>query len=276
MSTGERPPRFPLLPPEEAASWRRIRRYAVPRTMIGSATARRTAGDWRGACAAAGVDIDIDLPEVVEHCGDDVADALEEDLRHLVPDLVRWHLPRILGGRTTLDTGRTVVLARYRPVREGEGPGPRPICTWSRPHGGGPAADHPALQHRRGRGDRGCLRQRNRGLAVRPAPVGRAPHRRTARARRQHRPASFFHADGRPRRTDELPTADPGPGDAAARAEWTTLLHRKGETVAAFAAAGIELDLTPRPAPAGTGAIRRSSSADSPSTTPAWSGRSAG
>ncbi|MEU2994946.1 hypothetical protein ABZ772_32460 [Streptomyces griseoincarnatus] len=35
---------------------------------------------------------------------------------------MRWHLPRMLHGWTTLDTDRTVVLARYRPVRADEGP----------------------------------------------------------------------------------------------------------------------------------------------------------
>ncbi|MFJ2951353.1 ankyrin repeat domain-containing protein [Streptomyces sp. NPDC087226] len=247
-------PDSPCFSPEEAASWRRIRRYAVPRTMIGSATERRTAGDWRGACAAAGVDVDIDLPEVAEHCGDDIADALEEDLRHLVPDLVRWHLPRILGGRTTLDTGRTVVLARYRPVREGEGPRAAPylhLVTPAMMEGpqritlrfGTVADEESAGVFGGGTEDWRYARhlwdaRRTAELRERGGGTDRPP---------------FLHADGRPRRTDELPTADPGPGDEAARAEWVTLLHRKGEIEAAFAAAGIELDLTP---PAGPGWYR--------------------
>ena len=41
--------------------WVRLRGYAVPPAMIANATAAREAGDWRGACAAAGVDVAVDL-----------------------------------------------------------------------------------------------------------------------------------------------------------------------------------------------------------------------
>ncbi|WP_217129007.1 ankyrin repeat domain-containing protein [Streptomyces sp. AC558_RSS880] len=240
-------PELPCFPPEEAASWRRVRRYAVPRRMIERATERRTAGDWRGACAAAGVDVDIDLPEVAEHCGDDVAAALADDLRHLVPDLVRWHLPRVLGGRTTLDTDRTVVLARYRPVRAGEGPRSTPYLHLTTPA----MLEGPQRITLR---FRTVADEKSAGVFGSPTEDWRyARHlwdaRHTAELRERcgggtERPP-FFHTDGRPRRTDELPTADPGPGDAAARAEWVTLLHQKGEVEAAFTAAGIEVDLTP-------------------------------
>ncbi|MEW2072293.1 ankyrin repeat domain-containing protein [Streptomyces sp. NPDC013433] len=241
-------PELPCFPPEEAASWRRVRRYAVPRRMIERATERRTAGDWRGACAATGVDVDIDLPEVAEHCGDDVAAALAEDLRHLVPDLVRWHLPRVLGGRTTLDTDRTVVLARYRPVRAGEGPRSTPYLHLTTPA----MVEGPQRITLR---FRTVADEKSAGVFGSPTEDWRyARHlwdaRHTAELRERcgggtERPP-FFHTDGRPRRTDELPTADPGPdADAAARAEWTTLLHQKGEVEAAFTAAGIEVDLTP-------------------------------
>lgn len=76
-------------PRREAAGWRRIRRYAVPGWMIEQATGRRLAGDWRGACAAAGVDVTFDLAEVARVHGRPVASALEDDLRHLAPDLLR-------------------------------------------------------------------------------------------------------------------------------------------------------------------------------------------
>nr|WP_319805826.1 ankyrin repeat domain-containing protein [Dactylosporangium fulvum] len=62
--------------------------------MIGRATERRLAGDWRGACAAAGVDVDVDLAAIKQDHGAEVAARVEEELRHLVPDLLRWHLPR--------------------------------------------------------------------------------------------------------------------------------------------------------------------------------------
>ncbi|MFI6007865.1 ankyrin repeat domain-containing protein [Streptomyces sp. NPDC051243] len=235
-------------PPDEAASLRRIRRYAVPGWMIERATERRLAGDWRGACAAANVDVTFDLSDVADHCGDDVAEALEDDLRHFAPDLLRWHLPRVLGGRSTLATDRTVVLARYRPKAPDEGRGTTPYLHITT----GPMIAGP---------QRIALRFSTLGVVERAAGVfGRdtgdwryARHlwdvRHTAELRERcgggtDRPP-FFHADGTPRGADELPTADPGDGDPVTRAEWATLLHQKGGTQAAFAAAGIELDLTP-------------------------------
>jgi hypothetical protein len=100
-------------PPETAASRRRVRRYAVPGWMIERAAERRLAGDWRGACAAANIDVAFDLDSVKAGHGAEVATALADDLRHLVPDLVRWQLPRVLGGRSTLAPHPRMVLARY-------------------------------------------------------------------------------------------------------------------------------------------------------------------
>jgi hypothetical protein len=82
--------------------WRRIRQYAVPAEMIRAATEARLAGDWRGACAAAGV----------EPAPDDFT-PFEDDLRHFAPDLLRWHLPRNpCRGDTTLTPRQAVRLAR--------------------------------------------------------------------------------------------------------------------------------------------------------------------
>ena len=108
MSAGKYPRTFP---PDEASSWRRIRRYAVPRWMIKQATERRLAGDWRGACETANVDVTFDLADVANEHGQATATRLEEDLRHFAPDLVRWHLPRYLRGRTTLRPDQRVLLA---------------------------------------------------------------------------------------------------------------------------------------------------------------------
>lgn len=215
--------------------------------MIERATACRLAGDWRGACAAANVDIAFDLSEVADHCGDDVVALLEDDLRHLVPDLLRWHLPRTLGGRTTLAKDRTVVLARYRPKTPGEGRRATPYLHVTTP----PMIDGPqriALRFE-------TLKDEQAAGVFGPTTDDwrTARHlwdaRHTAELRERcagdtGRPP-FFHADGTPRGAHELPTADPGDGDPAARAEWATLLHQKGDAPAAFAAAGIELDLTP-------------------------------
>ncbi|MER7850161.1 hypothetical protein ABTZ03_40215 [Kitasatospora sp. NPDC096077] len=98
--------------------WRRVREYAVPPSMIETATARRLSGDWAGACAAANVEVDFRPRDVARTHGRHLADRLREDLRHLAPDLLRWHLPRTApDGR--LRAGLTVPLARY--------PGERPL-----------------------------------------------------------------------------------------------------------------------------------------------------
>ncbi|MET9087817.1 ankyrin repeat domain-containing protein [Streptomyces sp. NPDC004237] len=234
------------LPPDEASGRRRARRYAVPGWMIERATERRLAGDWRGACAAANVDIAFDLSEVAEHCGDDTVTALVDDLRHFAPDLLRWHLPRMLGGRTTLATGRTVVLARYRPRTPDEGPratpylhvttaamadGPQRIALRFRTVGEeqaagvfGPATDDWRLaRHLWDARHADQLRER----------CGGGPDR-----------SPFFLADGTARDTGDLPTAEAGDHDPAARTERITLTHRNDGSPAAFAAAGIGLDLT--------------------------------
>ncbi|RSS52871.1 hypothetical protein EF912_19005 [Streptomyces sp. WAC07061] len=98
--------------PARLLMWQRVREYAVPPSMIEIATARRAHGDWAGACAAARVDVDIDLRAVRLRHGTDLVNRLRADLRRLAPDLLRWHMPRIApDGR--LRPGLTVSLARY-------------------------------------------------------------------------------------------------------------------------------------------------------------------
>jgi hypothetical protein len=92
--------------------WLRVREFAVPPSMIETATARRHAGDWAGACAAAGVDIDLDLRSVARAHGRELAARVRADLRRLAPDLLRWHLPRIAPDGL-LRPGLTLTLARY-------------------------------------------------------------------------------------------------------------------------------------------------------------------
>ncbi|TDD46326.1 hypothetical protein E1263_36740 [Kribbella antibiotica] len=98
--------------PARLQMWRRVREYAVPPSMIETATARRAAGDWAGACAAARVDTDLDLRAVRDRYGTELVARLRADLRRLAPDLLRWHLPRVApDGR--LRPGLTIVLSRY-------------------------------------------------------------------------------------------------------------------------------------------------------------------
>ncbi|MFD6172902.1 hypothetical protein [Streptomyces coeruleorubidus] len=92
--------------------WPRVREFAVPPSMIETATSRRRAGDWAGACAAAGVDADLQPRAVARVHGRELAARLRADLRHLAPDLLRWHMPRIAPDGL-LRPGLTVTLARY-------------------------------------------------------------------------------------------------------------------------------------------------------------------
>ncbi|MFC7485068.1 hypothetical protein ACFQX7_40405 [Luedemannella flava] len=91
-----------------ATGWLAARRYGMPARMVAGATARREAGDWRGACAAARFDVHIDLADVADRHGNEIAARLTDDLRRLAPDLVRWHLPRHAAG------GSGLLLPRWR------------------------------------------------------------------------------------------------------------------------------------------------------------------
>ncbi|MFJ9541122.1 hypothetical protein ACIRPX_28180 [Streptomyces sp. NPDC101225] len=102
--------------------WLRVREFAVPPSMIDTATARRSVGDWAGACAAAGVDVDLNLRSVARDHGQALVTRLRSDLRRLAPDLLRWHLPRIAPDGL-LRPGLTIALARYGAEGQ-DGPGP--------------------------------------------------------------------------------------------------------------------------------------------------------
>lgn len=92
--------------------WLRVREFAVPPSMIETATARRRTGDWAGACAAAGIDVDLSLRSVARTHGHGLASRVRADLRGLAPDLLRWHMPRIAPDGL-LRPGLTITLARY-------------------------------------------------------------------------------------------------------------------------------------------------------------------
>ncbi|MEV8634611.1 hypothetical protein AB0395_23425 [Streptosporangium sp. NPDC051023] len=100
--------------------WLHVRTFAVPPSMIESATARRTIGDWAGACAAAHVDVDLNLRSAARAHGQELAARVRTDLRHLAPDLLRWHMPRIAPDGL-LRPGLTISLARYHPASHGGG-----------------------------------------------------------------------------------------------------------------------------------------------------------
>ncbi|MEU4159766.1 hypothetical protein [Actinoplanes sp. NPDC026670] len=89
------------------SDWRNIRRFAVPARMITECAGARERGDWRAACEAARIDVDFD-PGLAAEAG---ARAV-----HLVPDLLRWHLPRALHGSTTFAGGYLYLLIPDEPV----------------------------------------------------------------------------------------------------------------------------------------------------------------
>lgn len=107
---------FPANENPRLLSWALVRQFAVPLSMIESATARRAAGDWAGACAAARVDVDLNLRTASRVHGAGLAAQIRADLRQLAPDLLRWHFPRIAPDGL-LRPGLTVSLARYGDVQ---------------------------------------------------------------------------------------------------------------------------------------------------------------
>ncbi|MEV4508847.1 hypothetical protein AB0K00_07805 [Dactylosporangium sp. NPDC049525] len=143
----------------ELRGWRQVRRLAVPRWMIERATQRRLAGDWRGACDAAGVDVaaDVDPVRIRREHGAEVAASVEDDLRHLAPDLLRWHLFRALPATTLLPV--TVPLAvhgrmalRVR-ARHRDTPSQRLELGFAEHDGAGPLGAFHGFEHARERWD---------------------------------------------------------------------------------------------------------------------------
>ncbi|MFF5205807.1 ankyrin repeat domain-containing protein [Streptosporangium sp. NPDC000396] len=214
------------------AMYQRVRRYAVPMWMIEAAAERRLAGDVAGACAAAGIDLDVDRAAVARACGRETADLIADDLRHLAPDLLRWHMPRVLDDPPGPIWHASGVLRRY-------------------PAGGGavllvdkawkdpvrlklrvviPRAGNEAV-HDRGSHmyhlHRSCWDTRHTDeLRERCGGTDRIP---------------FFHADGRPLDVDELP-GGPSPDDPVADVEWLTMLWDHGRVGEALAECGITLE----------------------------------
>lgn len=198
--------------PEDRPAWRRIRRYAVPGWMIEQATAHRLAGDWRAACAAAAVDVGFELPELAARYGAAVAESVAEDLRSFAPDLLRWHLPRYLGGRTTIATDLRILLASYG------GPG-GPTLSVTTPH----------------------MSEGPQRLRLHCAPV-------TAKKWNQYTGRGFAAEDWRAVRPFWDARCASGLGERFADpdglAERIAPLWAQGDVVGAYAAAGIACDLT--------------------------------
>ncbi|WP_116245800.1 ankyrin repeat domain-containing protein [Nocardiopsis sp. FIRDI 009] len=240
----------------ERIAWlRAIRRYAVPGWMIERATERRLAGDWRGACAAAGVDVAFDLAGVANEHGSAFAAALADDLRHLAPDLLRWHLPRIARSRTTLVPDQTVVLSARGTAEEA----PRLVVgtpSWAvhgaqrltltlddatAPHSGrfttALNTDWPYAVFWRN--------VEHPWTAARHLWDVRYAAELGERLGGDGRRVPFLNPDGTPRPAADLPSADPGRDDPAAFTEWVTRTYERGDVLAALAAVGVAVDTAP-------------------------------
>lgn len=141
LANGHTRPSFRRPSDGRPSFWPRVREFAVPPAMIETATARRHAGDWAGACAAAGVDVDLSPRSLTRTHGRELAARVRDDLRHLAPDLLRWHLPRIAPDGL-LRPGLTVVLARYDTGESEYGSGAPRHDTGARGGAGAPRPVH--------------------------------------------------------------------------------------------------------------------------------------
>ncbi|QKW31981.1 ankyrin repeat domain-containing protein [Nocardiopsis flavescens] len=252
--------------PWRAAGLRKGRLYGVPREAIERAEERRLAGDWRGACAAAGVHVDLDPGALRRAHGSEFTERLLDDLRHLVPDLARLHLPRSWKGVGLVIPGHDALLSR-----PGGPEGPWLTLGLRDARIIGDQRPTLAVQERRTGPDLAYSPQGRPFIprTARSSPTGHwrglpqvwetARHlwdsRHTGRARERwggdaHR-VPFLDPDGTPRK--DLPSGDPGPGDPVARAEWIDGLHQAGRVLEAFAAAGIGFAEKVVAAPGGEG-----------------------
>ncbi|MFC4052616.1 ankyrin repeat domain-containing protein [Actinomadura syzygii] len=208
--------------------YRRTRPSDVPAKMIEAATARRLAGDPAGACAAARVDLDVDIPMITRVYGRELAERIVDDLHHVAPDLLRWNIPRGLDGPgAPIGFG---LLRRY-------------------PEGGGANLLVRTGNDRRGRLEL-WVRCRSEGEAELPDRVRRLYHLPRAywdarytgelRALCGGGPDRIPFHGGDGRLLDVLPTG-PRPDDPVAMTEWLTLLWDEGRTGEALEACGIKL-----------------------------------
>jgi hypothetical protein len=94
--------------------------YKAPAGMVVAATAARLSGDWRAACAAAHVDVHVDLADTARRFGPAEAERIEADLAGFAPDYLRLHLPYGEGLRLK-PNARAVLSRRREPFRTKNG-----------------------------------------------------------------------------------------------------------------------------------------------------------
>ncbi|MFI6762814.1 ankyrin repeat domain-containing protein [Micromonospora sp. NPDC050417] len=211
--------------------WQRIRRYAVPAAMVEACTAARVAGDWRAGCAAARIDVGVDLAEVAREHGRRQAERIEADLAVLAPDLLRWHLPRTLGGRTSLGTHQQWVLS----TRDDRLDDTDPVLVVQLPK----TVDGSQRLRLTVR----LVRQQRDGVRDLPPVFWSVDHVAGLAVAYGGSPARLpgFEPDGTPRPFEAYATGV-DPADPASRAEAFDRLAAVGQLVTAWAVAGVELD----------------------------------
>ncbi|MFG2041071.1 hypothetical protein [Dactylosporangium sp. NPDC048998] len=91
-------------------------RYGLTRNQIAAAHERRAAGDWAGACAVAGIEAAVDPRAIAREHGAEVSAAVDDDLRHLVPDLLRWHVLRLRDHPARADSRYRAAVYQTRDV----------------------------------------------------------------------------------------------------------------------------------------------------------------
>jgi hypothetical protein len=216
--------------------WRNARRYGVPAAMVAAATRCRLADDWRGAAHAAQFDVCFDIGVVRRTFGANVTARLEADLRHLAPDLVRWHLPRnrySLDG--LLDRDSSTPLADYGKAMlwvrtPGGGGRPSPVELHVGPH-----ADTGWRPARAGStGERQPTVALDNWVDTRDLWDARYAHLLRFRITGGGDRTPFFSRDGRRLTDAELPTSRPT-GDPTALVEWVTLLQEADRFAEAWA-----------------------------------------
>ena len=207
----------------------RARQFGVPRSMIDAAAERRATGHWQGACRAAGFDVGLDLGRIGRQYGRSVVRRLADDLPHLAPDLIRWHLPRNLhdGGRL-----RANLLIRLNDYPVGEGLDVLTLAAVTE-RSGLAAGERVLLTVMPGRLDRVA------GWA--PSPVGERDRAGPPTGAVRLRPARQYRLDPYPGTWDARAAADhqfPAPDPDA---DLITRRQDEGDAEAAWSAAGIPL-----------------------------------
>jgi hypothetical protein len=182
---------------------------------------------WQAArrYAAAGVRVLIDRPTVVGEFSYIVAQAVNRDLRTLVPDLLRWHLPPDAGNRGRLMAGATVVLNRYEARRD-----PALLARVSTGQNATAQVIEVVVAPQREAG-REPVNLPRMCWDVRHTDELRAAYGGTYRI-------PFFNSDATPLGPDDYPGAE-CPADPVGRIEWLTLQWDHGQFRAALAECGI-------------------------------------